>query len=98
MAAHAALSRGERLRASTLSNPKLLWAFAWAAVGSVLVTQIRVLQDVFRTTPLTGNQWALCLATGILLLLLGEVTKIVLRARRSRAEPAPAVAVAHAPG
>ena len=82
---------------ATLSNPKLLWAFAWAAVGSMLVTQMRVLQDVFQTTPLTGNQWALCLAPGIILLLLGELAKVVLRARRSHPEPAPAVAVAQAP-
>ena len=67
---------------ATLSNPRLLWAFAWAAVGSMLITQMRVLQDVFRTTPLTGNQWALCLAPGILLLLLGELAKVVLRARQ----------------
>jgi Ca2+-transporting ATPase len=83
--------------ASTLANSRLLWAFAWAAVGSMLVTQMRVLQDVFRTTPLTGNQWALCLAPGVLLLLLGEVAKLVLRARRSQAASAPAVAVAQAP-
>ena len=43
---------------ATLSNPKLLWAFAWAVVGSMLITQMRVLQDLFHTTPLTGEQWA----------------------------------------
>ena len=34
---------------STLSNPKLLWAFAWAIVGSLLITQLGVLQDLFGT-------------------------------------------------
>ena len=29
---------------ATLSNPKLLWAFAWAVMSSMLITQIRVLQ------------------------------------------------------
>ena len=64
----------------------------------MLITQMRVLQDVFRTTPLTGNQWALCLAPGVVLLLLGELGKVVLRARRSHAEPAvsPAAAPARA--
>jgi Ca2+-transporting ATPase len=71
---------------ATLSNPKLLWAFAWAAFGSLLITQMRLLQDVFRTTPLTGHQWALCLLPGVLLLALGELGKVVLRARRARQE------------
>jgi len=69
---------------STLSNPKLLWAFAWAVLGSLLVTQIRLLQEVFGTVPLTAAQWLLCLAPAVLLLLLGELGKLVLRARRPR--------------
>jgi P-type Ca2+ transporter type 2C len=67
---------------ATLSNPKLLWAFAWAFVGSMLLTQVRVLQDVFGTTPLTGSQWAMCLVPALALLVLGELFKLVLRARR----------------
>ena len=67
---------------STFSNPKLLWAFAWAVVGSMLITQMRVLQDLFGTEPLTGEQWLICLVPGVVLLLLGELFKIVLRARR----------------
>ena len=81
---------------ATLSNPKLLWAFAWAALGSLLITQSRVLQDVFQTTPLTAHQWALCLVPGVILLALGELGKVVLRARRAHQDPtvvaAPAVA------
>lgn len=67
---------------STFSNPKLLWAFAWAFVGAMLITQLDVLRDVFGTLPLTGWQWAICLAPAVLLLLLGELGKVVLRARR----------------
>jgi Ca2+-transporting ATPase len=66
---------------ATVSNPKLLWAFAWAVLGSMLITQMRVLQDVFGTLPLTGEQWLLCLVPGVVLLLLGELFKMVLRAR-----------------
>ena len=69
---------------STVSNPKLLWAFAWAVVGSMLITQLRVLQDVFGTVPLTGLQWTLCLVPAVVLLLLGELGKVFLRARRRR--------------
>ena len=81
---------------ATLSNPKLLWAFAWAFVGSLLITQMRVLQDLFHTTPLTGAQWAICLVPGVVLLAGGELLKVFLRARRARREPLRAVAVASA--
>ena len=77
---------------STLSNPKLLWAFAWAFVGSMLITQMRVLQDLFGTVPLTGEQWLVCLVPAVVLLVLGELFKLILRARRPKAtltDPAP---------
>ena len=81
---------------STVSNPKLLWAFAWAIVGSMLITQIRVLQDLFGTVPLTGEQWLVCLVPAVVLLILGELFKLILRARRPKitatvpASPVPA--------
>ena len=71
---------------ATLSNPKLLWAFAWAFIGSMLITQMRVMQDLFHTTPLTANQWAICLLPGVVLLLLGELLKLVLRSVAHRRE------------
>ena len=79
---------------ATLSNPKLLWAFAWAIVGSMLITQMRVLQDLFHTTPLTGGQWALCLVPGVVLLVGGELLKVVLRTRRKAKKPAVATVAA----
>ncbi len=69
---------------STFSNPKLLWAFAWAVVGSILITQTKALQELFATVPLTATQWGICLVPGVVLLLLGELLKVVLRARRRR--------------
>ncbi len=52
----------------------------------MLITQMRVLQDLFHTTPLTGNQWAICLVPGVVLLILGELVKVILRARRAHDE------------
>ena len=69
---------------STFSNPKLLWAFAWAIVGSLLITQLGILQDLFATSALTAAQWGLCLIPAVALLLLGELGKVILRARRRR--------------
>ncbi len=50
----------------------------------MLVTLLLVLEWVFETTPLSGTQWALCLVPGVVLLALGELFKIVLRARPKR--------------
>ncbi len=60
----------------------------------MLITQLRVLQDLFHTTPLTGGQWALCLVPGVVLLAGGELLKIVLRARRKARTPTVATAPA----
>ena len=71
---------------ATFSNPKLLWAFAWAFVGAMLITQMRVLQDLFHTTPLTGRQWAIVLVPGVVLLVLGELVQGDPSARRAHDE------------
>ena len=69
---------------ATFSNPKLLWAFAWAAISTMLITETRILKSVFQTVSLTSDQWLLCLVPGIVLLILGEISKVVMRARRGR--------------
>ena len=68
--------------AATLSNPRLLLAFAWAVIGTMLITETVLLAGMFNTVPLTINQWLLCLVPGVLLLLGGELLKAVLRALR----------------
>ncbi|WP_374969792.1 cation-translocating P-type ATPase [Terrabacter sp. BE26] len=73
---------------ATFSNPKLLWALGWTVLGAMLITQMRVLQDLFHTVPLTGRQWAIALVPGVVLLLLGELWKVVLRRRRRSHEVA----------
>jgi Ca2+-transporting ATPase len=81
---------------STLSNPKLLWAFAWAFIASMLITQMRVMQDLFGTVQLNGQQWLACVVPAVVLLILGELFKMILRARRAKttaigpASPVPA--------
>ncbi len=49
----------------------------------MLITQMRVLQDFFGTVPLTGQQWVACLVPAVVLLLAGELFKVVLRARHA---------------
>ena len=66
-------------RRETLSNPKLFYSFLWAIAGMVLITEIPLLRDVFKTTALSLGQWGLCLVSIVVLLLLGELVKPLLR-------------------
>jgi Ca2+-transporting ATPase len=73
---------------ATLANPKFLQAIAWVVIASILVTSARILQDLFGTVSLTMEQWATCLVPGVILLIGGELLKVILRARRPHGEPA----------
>ncbi len=71
---------------ATLANPKFLQAIAWVVIASILITSAGVLQNIFGTTSLTGEQWGMCLVPGVILLILGELLKVFLRARRPKEE------------
>ena len=66
-------------RRETLSNRNLWFAFLWAIVGMMLITQLRMLQDIFDTVELTVEQWVICLGMIGVVLLLGELMKPLLR-------------------
>mgnify|MGYP003885971913 CR=1 FL=1 len=53
------------------------------SIGSMLITQMRVMQDLFGTVALNGEQWLACLIPAVALLVLGELFKLVLRARHA---------------
>ena len=48
----------------------------------MLITEIPFLQQIFNMTSLTVHQWGLCLLPGIIFLILSEIYKLILRARR----------------
>jgi Ca2+-transporting ATPase len=73
---------GTAFSRATLSNSRLLMAFVWVVLGSMLITDMGILRHMFSTTPLTSDQWELCLLPGIVLLVLSELYKLILRARR----------------
>ena len=86
--AQPALSRGERLRCSTLLQPDAAsLPSSWAVIGTILITETRILTSLFHTVSLTIDQWLICLVPGVILLILGELFKVVLRARRPHEEP-----------
>ena len=51
----------------------------------VLIVQADVLHGFFTTTDLTSGQWLACAAIGSAILWVGELVKIVLRARARKA-------------
>lgn len=72
-------------RRETLTNVKLFLSFLWAIAGMVIITEIPLLREVFQTTALTLEQWGVCLASIVVILLLGEAIKPLLRLfRRDR--------------
>lgn len=66
---------------STFSNHRLLYAYLWVILGSILLTETRLFQALFGTTSLTVHQWGICLIPGVALLIVGELFKISLRYR-----------------
>ncbi|MPZ78904.1 MAG: HAD-IC family P-type ATPase [Actinophytocola sp.] len=73
----------------TLHNPS---AFLATAVVTVLLTfavEMDALHRFFTTTDLTSGQWLTCAAVGSTILWIGELVKIVLRARRTPWPPSP---------
>ena len=65
----------------TLRNTSALVATAAVVAGLVLVVQVDALHGFFTTTDLTPGQWSVCVAVGSAVLWVGELVKIVLRAR-----------------
>lgn len=66
---------------STFSNVRLLYAYLWVLLGTVLITETRLFQTLFHTVSLTADQWLICLIPGIILFTYGELFKLVLRVR-----------------
>jgi P-type Ca2+ transporter type 2C len=67
----------------TLENRTAFVATA-AVVVLVFVVEMDVLHGFFTTTDLASGQWLACAATGSAVLWVGELVKIVLRARARR--------------
>ena len=57
--------------------------YGLAVLAIVAITTIDVLQRIFGTIELDGQQWGICVAIAMSLLLVEEVIKLVLRSRTS---------------
>jgi P-type Ca2+ transporter type 2C len=69
----------------TLHNPSAFIATAAVVVLLALVVEMDALHGFFTTTDLTSGQWLTCAAIGSTILWIGELVKIIVRARARRA-------------
>lgn len=69
----------------TLENRSAFIAATAVVVLLVLIVEMDVLHGFMTVTDLTSGQWLACVAIGSAILWVGELVKIVLRARAKRA-------------
>ncbi|MFN8379686.1 MAG: cation-translocating P-type ATPase [Anaerolineae bacterium] len=86
---------GSVFNRDTLSNERQLMLFGLALLLVLLPTEIGFMQRMLGTTSLSGDQWLLCVALAVGLLLVDEVLKAFLRGRHNRhhAEPTAGIPV-----
>lgn len=70
-------------RINFFSNKFLFISLITALLAHLLVLHIGFLQTIFRTMPLGGEQWMLIIGVGLLVILGGEIDKIINRWRKS---------------
>jgi Ca2+-transporting ATPase len=84
---------GSALASRTFDNPKMNWTAAAELALALMITQMDLFNRLLKTTPLTGPQFLLALASAVGLLLLWEVGKLIARGRGTGArDPHPVAA------
>ena len=56
-----------------------------SVVAIIIGTELRFFHRILDTVELTGNQWLICIAGGLVIVVVSEIWKLVLR-RREAAE------------
>lgn len=64
---------------STFSNTRLVYAYLWVIIGTILITETRLFQTLFHTMGLTADQWLMCLIPGVVIFFAGEIFKKIMR-------------------
>jgi P-type Ca2+ transporter type 2C len=67
----------------TFADRRLLQMSAISVVVIVLSTELRILQRILDTVPLTGRQWLVCILASATVLVAAEIQKLVLRRRET---------------
>ena len=72
----------------SLSNRPLLYALAGVIAMQIVVVQVPFMQNIFETVSLDLTQWGWVILTPLSLLIVDELRKVVVRARRGPLTPA----------
>jgi P-type Ca2+ transporter type 2C len=67
----------------TFSDRRLLQMSAISVAVIVLSTELRILQRILDSVPLTGEQWLVCILGSATVLVASEIQKLVLRRRET---------------
>ena len=68
---------------STFSNTRLVYAYLWVIIGTILITETRLFQTLFHTVGLTADQWLMCLIPGVVIFFAGELFKKFLKSTQN---------------
>jgi Ca2+-transporting ATPase len=83
---------GSTLRRETFDNPQMNWTAAIELALVLMITQMDFFNRLLKTTPLTGPQFLLALASAVGLFVLWEAGKLITRRRESARAPRSALA------
>jgi len=63
----------------TFSNRNLWMAYGWVILILILVTELGILQGIFDTVSMTGQQWGICFIVALLFVFVGELAKLIIK-------------------
>jgi Ca2+-transporting ATPase len=67
----------------TIRDRQFLIACLLSVVAIILATELRFLQRILDTVELSGNQWLICIGAALIVVVVSEVRKLMLRRRES---------------
>jgi len=67
------------LSLETFNDRRFVVASLMSAVAIILATESNFLHRILDTTELTGNQWLICIAGGLVIAVVSEIRKLLLR-------------------
>ena len=65
----------------TFNDRKFLIASLMSVAAIVFATELQFFQRFLDTSPLTGEQWWICIGAGLVVVVVSEIWKFVLRRR-----------------
>jgi len=54
-------------------------AYGWVILILILVTELGILQGIFDTVSMTGQQWGICFIVALLFVFVGELAKLIIK-------------------